>query len=192
MPRTGFDGTSVRDIAQHAGVNVAMISYYFGSKERLLEAIVVHRMSSSGMMLEGLLHNTNLDPVQKIHQLVETYVERMLENPFYHKIIIREQMTIGAETFKTLLGKVKFQNLQMVKGLVAEGVRKKVFNKSVDVSLLMSTMFGTFYQVISNVAFYRKCWNMEALQAAAFDIQLRKKLKVHLKLILTAALTYEA
>ncbi|MES1161400.1 MAG: TetR family transcriptional regulator, partial [Bacteroidota bacterium] len=32
----GFDGTSVRDIAHKAGVNLAMISYYFGSKEKLL------------------------------------------------------------------------------------------------------------------------------------------------------------
>ena len=29
----GFDGTSVRDIAEKAGVNLAMISYYFQSKE---------------------------------------------------------------------------------------------------------------------------------------------------------------
>jgi len=36
----GFDGTSVRDIAQGANVNLAMISYYFGSKEKLLEALI--------------------------------------------------------------------------------------------------------------------------------------------------------
>jgi AcrR family transcriptional regulator len=29
----GFDGTSVRDIAEAAGINTAMISYYFGSKK---------------------------------------------------------------------------------------------------------------------------------------------------------------
>jgi len=34
----GFHGTSVRDIAQEADVNIAMISYYFGSKDKLLEA----------------------------------------------------------------------------------------------------------------------------------------------------------
>ncbi len=30
----GFDGTSIRDIASEAEVNIAMISYYFGSKEK--------------------------------------------------------------------------------------------------------------------------------------------------------------
>ena len=40
----GFSGTSVRDIADEADVNLAMISYYFGSKEKLLEALFTHRM----------------------------------------------------------------------------------------------------------------------------------------------------
>ncbi|HET7626851.1 MAG TPA: forespore capture DNA-binding protein RefZ [Bacillales bacterium] len=36
----GFDRTSVRDIASHAGVNVALISYYFGGKKSLLEHLM--------------------------------------------------------------------------------------------------------------------------------------------------------
>ena len=36
----GFDGTSVRDIAARAGVNVALISYYFGGKKSLLESLM--------------------------------------------------------------------------------------------------------------------------------------------------------
>ncbi|RYD90762.1 MAG: TetR/AcrR family transcriptional regulator, partial [Sphingobacteriales bacterium] len=35
----GYDGASVRDIAEAAGVNSAMISYYFGSKEGLIKAL---------------------------------------------------------------------------------------------------------------------------------------------------------
>ena len=36
----GFEGTSVREIASGADVNPAMISYYFGSKEKLFENLV--------------------------------------------------------------------------------------------------------------------------------------------------------
>jgi AcrR family transcriptional regulator len=39
----GFEGTSVREIASDAGVNVAMINYYFGSKEKLFESVVEYR-----------------------------------------------------------------------------------------------------------------------------------------------------
>jgi len=36
--RKGFSATGVREIAQQAKVNIAMISYYFGSKRGVLEA----------------------------------------------------------------------------------------------------------------------------------------------------------
>ena len=39
----GFDGTSIRDISKEAKINIAMVSYYFGSKERLLEALILHK-----------------------------------------------------------------------------------------------------------------------------------------------------
>ena len=37
----GFDGTSIRNIAKEAGINIAMVSYYFGSKEKMLEALIL-------------------------------------------------------------------------------------------------------------------------------------------------------
>jgi AcrR family transcriptional regulator len=53
----GFAGTSVRDIAEEAGVNLAMISYYFGSKERLMESLFKYRGESIKLQLETILEN---------------------------------------------------------------------------------------------------------------------------------------
>ena len=36
IAKKGFEGTSVRDISTKAQINVAMISYYFGSKEKMI------------------------------------------------------------------------------------------------------------------------------------------------------------
>ena len=36
----GFDGVSIRDICKHADVNISMISYYFGGKQELYQAII--------------------------------------------------------------------------------------------------------------------------------------------------------
>jgi AcrR family transcriptional regulator len=35
--RRGIDAASVREIAKEANINIAMISYYFGSKDKLVE-----------------------------------------------------------------------------------------------------------------------------------------------------------
>lgn len=37
----GFHGTSIRDIARKAGVNPALISYYFGGKQALFESLLI-------------------------------------------------------------------------------------------------------------------------------------------------------
>jgi len=40
--RQGYNGTSVRQICEEAGANVALVSYYFGGKENLLRDIFEH------------------------------------------------------------------------------------------------------------------------------------------------------
>ncbi|UUZ83423.1 TetR family transcriptional regulator [Paenibacillus sp. P26] len=37
--KQGFDGTSVRQICEEAGANVALVSYYFGGKEKVFQAL---------------------------------------------------------------------------------------------------------------------------------------------------------
>jgi AcrR family transcriptional regulator len=67
----GFDGTSVRDIADKAGINVAMISYYFGSKERLMEALFELRIGSFKMRVENLIRDESLTPAEKVNMLID-------------------------------------------------------------------------------------------------------------------------
>ena len=40
----GFDGTSLRGITAGAGVNLAAVHYYFGSKEALVQAVLARRL----------------------------------------------------------------------------------------------------------------------------------------------------
>lgn len=44
VERHGVTGTTVRRIAEEAGVNIAAINYYFGSKEKLLETAFAHTL----------------------------------------------------------------------------------------------------------------------------------------------------
>ena len=58
----GFDGTSIRNIAKEAKINIAMVSYYFGSKERLLESLILYRTSDLKSQLDTLIQE-NLEPI---------------------------------------------------------------------------------------------------------------------------------
>src|SRR5512138_657276 len=82
----GFDGTSVRDIAEEAGVNLAMISYYFGSKEKLMQAIFRHRGEHMKLQLENMLKNQELGSLEKLNLLIDGFIDRVIKQQCFHKI----------------------------------------------------------------------------------------------------------
>src|ERR1043165_494076 len=151
----GFEGTSVRDIAQEAGVNVAMISYYFGSKEKLLHAVFHYRISASRLVLEDILNNKEMHPLVKIEVLIEGMVDRMVAHKLFHRVVLQCQMTTENEEVARLITETKMKNLELVNKIIAEGQRKKVFVKGVDTALLMMTITGTIYQASAGSAYFR-------------------------------------
>ncbi|MCC6694512.1 MAG: TetR/AcrR family transcriptional regulator [Candidatus Hydrogenedentes bacterium] len=52
-----FDGVSTRMISETAGVNIAMLSYYFGSKEGLFEAVLKRRCQSLEIEINQSINN---------------------------------------------------------------------------------------------------------------------------------------
>ncbi|QMU26869.1 TetR/AcrR family transcriptional regulator [Adhaeribacter radiodurans] len=52
----GFDGTTTRDIAQEAGMNVALLNYYFRSKEKLFSLVFNELLE---LNFRGMLHIMN-------------------------------------------------------------------------------------------------------------------------------------
>lgn len=188
----GFDGTSVRDIAQTANVNLAMISYYFGSKEKLLEAIFEYRIQSTFLQLETLVNDTKKDPVQKIDTLVDHYTEKFFNNQCFHKLMQREQFKhLESTELEEIIYKSKKRNFDMISQLVAEGQKKGVFKKKVDVSLLASTLIGTSNHVFFSQVFYKKVHDLKDMPEEEFQVLLKKKLRQHLKTMLKAYLTNE-
>ncbi|MEN9291477.1 MAG: hypothetical protein RLZZ357_1321 [Bacteroidota bacterium] len=76
----GFDGCSVRDIAKEVGSNVALLNYYFRSKEKLFELIFEGAMSD---FLQSMIEvfSSNLTLQEKLEQLIDKEFEFFMEHP---------------------------------------------------------------------------------------------------------------
>lgn len=79
--QNGFHGTSVRDIAEKASVNVSLISYYFKSKQGLLEYAVTHYYEAYLEIMEETLEQlTAADPLDKLKQLIHVIIQYKQDN----------------------------------------------------------------------------------------------------------------
>jgi AcrR family transcriptional regulator len=185
----GFDSASVRDIAQRADVNVAMISYYFGSKEKLLEAIFMNHTGFMRGKIEAILHSKAHDPLEKVDLLIDTYINVILENRTFHRLMMREQVLIKEGPLYTYLRDMKRQNRALIEVAVKAGQKAGLFQKNIDVSMLAIVLFGSVNHFFSN---YKFVCEENAIKTGNtdFDAESIEKLRDHIKVMFKAFLTY--
>jgi len=188
----GFNGTSVRDIAEKANVNLAMISYYFGSKDKLLEAIFELRGETTKLLLENIVSKPGLSSLDKTNLLIDHYLHKISSQQCFHRLMVREQSNKNTGAITEMILKLKKQNLEVVKRLITEGQKKGEFRKNIDVQLLMVTMLGTANHMITSQNYYKVLNNLEDMPDDEYQKYLHKKLAQHLKFLFKTILTNEA
>jgi AcrR family transcriptional regulator len=176
----GFEGTSIRDLASAAGVNVAMVNYYFGSKEKLFEHLVEHKAKATRGMLDEIANDEKLSSIGKINQIIETYVVKMFSNRQFQRVIHHELMLGNRETLQNIIVNLLFPNSLIVKGIIEAGIRKGEFKK-VDPELSVATLMGTIHQVLQSKKFCNKFINREESYVPYEDPQFRKRVIDHIQ-----------
>ena len=188
----GFDGTSVRDIADEAGVNVAMISYYFGSKEKMMEALFELRVGSVKIRVESLIKDESLSPLEKVNMLIDEHIDRVMQKQCFHKIMMGVVATNKNPAILKAANSVKIRNAEVVTELIKDGQKKGVFKKKIDVILMMNTMVGTVSQTMMSQTYYREFNKQQDMSDEEFELLLKRRLSIHIKTLFKAILTNEA
>ena len=189
----GFSGTSIRDISQEADINVSMISYYFGSKEKLIEALFTVRAVEFRKRLEDLLMNLDLSPFQQVNLMIDGIIDRLIEKQCFHNIVVREQLMTDSRTpiISALLRDLKVNNLRAMENIIHNGQKLGVFRTDVDVLMLSTALFGTINQALSTKPFYRIINDMQDVTEDYLEDDIRKRLSVHLKKLFKDSLQKE-
>ena len=178
----GYEGTSVRKLALKARINIAMISYYFGSKEKLFEALVEYRAGGAHEKLQSL-NQKEYDPVTKIEKLVDLYVDKIFDNHRFHKILQREIALQQRSKMHELIMTILMRNMNEIRKIIEEGQRKKKFRK-VDIECTIATMIGTISQVTKSSLLACKMINLNPETNSIFDEKNKTRVKKHLRELL--------
>jgi len=88
--KQGFAGTTTRDIAKEAGLNLALLNYYFRSKERLFELVMFESMQQFLKGIAGILNKEELSLEQKLEQMASIYTQLFLDQPDLPLFVLSE------------------------------------------------------------------------------------------------------
>lgn len=183
----GFDNTSIREISQKAGVNVAMINYYFGSKEKLIEAMLEYKSSYSKARLEELHANTEMSEIEKINVIIQEYVTRIFSNPSYHRIVQQELLLNTRPEIHAGVRNLIFNNFFVIKKILKEGMDKGIFRK-IDPELTIASIYGTINHCMQTPAFLMQAAEVEITPDYYKDEKLQERIITHLQQLMQAHL----
>ncbi|HMR85002.1 MAG TPA: TetR family transcriptional regulator [Niabella sp.] len=187
----GFDATSVRDIAKAARINIAMISYYFGSKEKLMEELFRMRAAVGLNSVKEIAEDVSLSATRKIEKAVAGYVDRVKNNRSFYKVILAEQATNKNKNVIRFLSKSKEVYPRFFSQVITEGQNSGVFKKEVDPVLFLTTITGTIMQSLLNKHLYAGHYGAKVTEEWIQDVYL-EKVKDYLKFVTKSILGYES
>jgi TetR/AcrR family transcriptional regulator len=85
----GFDGTSMQQIANEAGINKSLLHYYFRNKEKLFAAVFSFAFRNFIPQVQEIL-NSDISIFIKIERIVSEYMDMLLKNEFIPAFILHE------------------------------------------------------------------------------------------------------
>jgi AcrR family transcriptional regulator len=125
----GFKGTTVRQIAKKAGVNLALISYHYGGKKGLLEELITSFFEGYIRRIEIVYHTSNSSSVKGCFiELVETLLVYQQKNLPLARFVYRE-MTLDSTLVRELMSTYLVKEKYFLQTMFEKGMKKKEFRK---------------------------------------------------------------
>src|ERR1035441_5179221 len=106
--RKGYAATRTRDIAEESGYNLALINYYFRSKEKLFDLIMLEHLQLFLNSVMGIVNNPETTLQKKIEDLISHYIDMLIKNPDIPIFVLSE---VNANPQK-LISKLGFKKMK--------------------------------------------------------------------------------
>ena len=162
--KKGLEGARMQEIADEAGINKALLHYYFRSKDRLFEGILSEAIGKLSQGIQDLFVK-DLSVLERLHALVDLYIDILSENRYLPMFVLNE-MGRHPEKFEEIISKYIVVHLQdflvQVQHEVESGKIKKVNPLHLLMNVLGMLIFPyAAYPVVSIIYSKRMNANVE-------------------------------
>lgn len=150
----GMAGARMQDIADEAGINKALLHYYFRSKEQLFEVIFIEEAQKFFPRI-NFIFNSDLPLKEKIEVFTDAYLTEMIDNPYLPWFVVNEMNRDPDGFMERLLGKSGKPSPKRFLEQVETEIRKGKIRKINPVQLLMNLLSMCIFPFLGRPMFQR-------------------------------------
>ncbi len=86
----GYVATKTRDIAKEADINLALLNYYFRSKEKLFQIIMMEHLQFFKQGIVPVINDKNTSLEEKFESFISSYIDLLIQQPDIPLFILNE------------------------------------------------------------------------------------------------------
>jgi AcrR family transcriptional regulator len=135
----GFEAVTVREISKAAEINIAMVSYYFGSKEKLYEEVINRKLITTDIIRSKISEKDSNK--EALFTIIDFFVDRFFENKQFHNLIFREMVLLQRKEMPEFITEKLYRNFSTISEIIKKGIEAKEF-KNVDTGLTVMSIIG--------------------------------------------------
>jgi len=141
--RKGYDGASMQAIAREAGINKALLHYYYRSKDNLFDAVFHETFMMVFPDIESIFQNPQIPVFDKLRIFADKYITLLSENSFIPVFILQE-LTRNPDRIAQLIENVGIQPFNIVSQIesaIEAGLIRRIDPRQVIINLLSLCVF---------------------------------------------------
>jgi len=166
---SGIAAASLRSIAVAAGVTPAMVHYYFGSKEKLLDAFLAERLMPRVAELAASVRAAGDDPRTLVAAFVRGLHAIVQRNPWWPSLWIREVLGENGALRDFIVERISAQVPLVLAKRFAELKKKGALNADIDPRLLVVSLVGLTMFPLAAQPIWRRVFDARDVDFAALE-----------------------
>jgi len=155
--RRGFDSTTVKEIADLAGVNVSLVSYHYKGKEGIYRACFEHygqdRLEATKRILGT--EPTSLEEVRvRLSMFMDEFIMFQMNEPHVTRLLTREA-DVENPLIEDIFSELFIQIMKTLVEFILQAIKKGFLRKDADPLIIASGLFGAL------ISFVQRNWAAE-------------------------------
>jgi AcrR family transcriptional regulator len=151
----GMAGARMQDIANEAGINKALLHYYFKDKNKLFETIFLNEAHRFFPKI-NMIFSSDAPLFDKIENFVNEYIDEMLVNPYLPWFVINEMHRDPEQFLYKIWGEENLPKPGKFLEQIEKEVRKGEIKKISPVHLLINVLSMTIFPFVARPMITRR------------------------------------